>query len=182
MAIKSTVFKVQLSIADLTRHYYQDHALTVARHPSETDVRMLMRLVVFALNAHEHLQFTKGLGSVEEPDLWQIDLTGEIQHWIELGQPVEKRIRQSCSKANRVSIYTYQRGAANAWLESIKDQILRFKHLSITHLAVLDEAVVGEMVDRTMKLHCLIDEDRVLLTDDAHSLTVELKSLKAVST
>src|SRR5437660_268976 len=117
MALKSTVFKVALNIADMNRQHYQDHALTLARHPSETDLRMILRIIVYALNAHEHLQFTKGLGSAEEPDLWQLDLTGAIKHWIELGQPVEKRIRQSCSKAGRVSIYTYQRGGAMLWYD-----------------------------------------------------------------
>src|SRR3954463_16368372 len=98
MAIKSTVFKVALNIADMNRNYYQDHALTIARHPSETDLRMIVRIVAFALNAHERLQFTKGLADVDEPDLWQLALTGDVEHWIDLGQPLEKRIRQSCSK------------------------------------------------------------------------------------
>lgn len=119
MAINSTVFKVLLAVADGSRGYYQDHALTVARHPSETDLRMLVRLVAFAANAHERLQFTKGLGDVDEPDLWQMDLTGGIEHWIDLGQPVIKRIRQSCSKAQRVTIYSYQEGAVGPWLSLI---------------------------------------------------------------
>src|SRR4051812_17324174 len=131
MAIGSTVFKVHLSISDVNRNYYQDHALTLARHPSETDLRMMVRLVAFALNAHEHLQLTKGMASADEPDLWEVDLTGEIQHWIDLGHPVEKRIRQSCSKANRVSIYSYQRGGAHHWYESIKEVVERFEHLAI---------------------------------------------------
>src|SRR6478735_4289542 len=115
MAIKSTVFKAELSIADINRGYYEDHVLTIARHPSETNQRMILRLAAFALNAHEHLTFTKGLSDVDAPDIWQKSLTGEIEHWIELGQPLEKRIRQACGKASHVSIYTYQRGATQNW-------------------------------------------------------------------
>ncbi|MDQ3232714.1 MAG: YaeQ family protein, partial [Pseudobdellovibrionaceae bacterium] len=106
MAIKSTIFKVDLTIADSHRGYYEDHALTLAKHPSETNQRMILRLAVFALNAHENLQFTKGLSEMDEPDMWQKSLTGDIEHWIELGQPQDKRIRQSCGKSDRVSIYT----------------------------------------------------------------------------
>jgi uncharacterized protein YaeQ len=178
MALKSTVFKVSLSISDITRGYYEDHALTIARHPSETDVRMLVRIIAFALNAHEHLQFTKGLSSVDEPDLWQIDLTGEIQHWIDLGQPVEKRIRQSCSKANRVTIYTYQKSAAHHWWKSVRDTLERFEHLSVMHLAIVDESVIERLVDRTMTLSCVIEDGLVMLTDGVSSLSVEVEKLQ----
>ncbi len=179
MALKSTVFKVNLSVADLGRQYYADHALTIARHPSETDIRMLVRVVAFALNAHERLQFTKGLSNAEEPDLWQLDLTGDIEHWIDLGQPAEKRIRQSCSKANRVSIYTYQKRAAGPWFADIKDSLERFKHLSVTHLAVSDEKLLSAMIDRTMDLQCTIDEQQVLVTNSVESLTIDMDVAKA---
>ena len=182
MAIKSTVFKVHLSVADLNRHYYEDHVLTLARHPSETDLRMLVRVVAFALNAHEHLQCAKGLSSTEEPDLWQIDLTGQIQHWIELGQPDEKRVRQSCSKANHVSVYSYQRGA-HVWFEAIKDKIDRFDHLTIALLTILDESAVERLIDRTMRLNCLIEDDQVLLTNsNSDSLAVSVTTVKAPQT
>ncbi len=178
MAIKSTIFKVHLGISDLRRQYYEEHELTVARHASETDLRMVLRLVAFALNAHEHLAFTKGLGAAEEPDLWQVDLTGEIQHWIELGQPVEKRLRQSCGKARRVSVYTYQKGASKVWYEGMKDKMERFEHLEVTHLGVSDESGLAAMIDRSMKLHCLIEDGQVLLTDDAeNSVAIELTAL-----
>jgi len=179
MALKSTVFKVKLSVADLNRQYYEDHSLTIARHPSETDIRMVVRVVAFALNAHEHLQFTKGLSDADEADLWQIDLTGDIEHWIDLGQPNEKRIRQSCSKANRVSIYTYQKRAAGPWFADIKDSLERFKHLSVTHLAIQDEAAVSALVDRTMELHCTIEDNHILLVGNGQSLTIDMDVAKA---
>ncbi len=175
MAIKSTIFKVNLNISDMNRNYYQEHAFTLARHPSETDVRMLVRIIVFALNAHEHLQFTKGLGSAEEPDIWEVDLTGQVQHWIDLGQPNEKRIRQSCSKASRVSIYTYASHKNNVahWYETVKETALRFEHLQVSYLTVGDQAGVEKFIDRTMNLNCMIQSDEVMVADEKNSLTIQ---------
>ena len=96
MAIKSTIFKAELQISDMDRHYYQTHVLTIARHPSETDERMMVRILAFALNADEALEFTKGISTQDEPDIWRKSLSGEIECWIDLGQPDEKRIRKAC--------------------------------------------------------------------------------------
>ncbi len=106
MALKATIFKAELHIADMDRHHYGDHALTIARHPSETDERMMMRIVAFALNAHEDLVFTKGLSTENEPDLWQKSLSDDIELWIDLGQPDDKRIRKACGRAQQVMMAT----------------------------------------------------------------------------
>lgn len=179
MAIKSTVFKAQLTISDLNRNYYADHALVLARHPSETDLRMLLRVVAFALNAHERLQFAKGLADADEPDIWQMDLTGQIEHWIELGHPTDKRLRQSCGKSRQVSVYSYQRGGAGLWYETVKDTAARFDHLKIQHLAVADEKAALAFVDRTMTLNCMIEDDQVLISNDAGSLAVTVSGVQA---
>lgn len=163
----------------MTRHYYHDHVLTVAQHPSETDLRMLMRIVCFGLNAAEQLKFGKGISSADEPDVWEVDLTGQIVHWIDLGQPAEKRLRQACGKAGRVSIYTYQRGAAFNWYSEIKSSVERFKHLKITHLAIEDESAVARLLERTMNLTCTIEDGSVMLSNHAESLTVQLQTLKS---
>lgn len=178
MALKSTVFKIHLSIADLNRHYYEDHALTLARHPSETDLRMMMRLVAFALNADERLHFTRGLCVDDEPELWRQDYSGDIEHWIDLGQLEENRIRKACSRAEKVSIYTYQRGSALPWLESLRNKIQRFKHLHITHLQLAETDSLDDFVERSMRLNCTIQDEQVLLTKDWQSLTIEAEVLK----
>ena len=116
---KATIFKAGLQIADLDRHYYGDHALTLARHPSETDERMMVRILAFALNADERLKFSKGLCVDDEPDLWRKDLTDDIELWIDLGQPDEKRIRKACARAERVTIYAYQPRAARIWWSQV---------------------------------------------------------------
>ncbi len=99
MALKSTIFKAELQISDMGRNYYGDHSLTLARHPSETDERMMVRLLAFALHAHEALVFADSIGNDEEPSLWQKDLTGAVQVWIGVGQPDVKRIRKACGRA-----------------------------------------------------------------------------------
>ncbi len=181
MAIKATIFKLNLSISDMNRGYYQDHALTIARHPSETDLRMLVRIAVFALHAHEYLQFTKGLSDSDEPDLWQKSLTGDIDHWIELGQPTEKRIRQSCGKSALVSIYTYQKRAAQVWFEGIKSSLGRFDNLNVIQLELADEKVVERIIDRSMDLTCLIEDEHLLLNSPTENLSISLEILKKAS-
>ena len=110
MALKATIFKAELQIADMDRNYYHDHALTIARHPSETDERMMVRLLAYALHADETLSFGKGLSTDDEPDLWQKDLTGAIELWIDVGQPDEKRIRKACGRARQVFVRLIRHG------------------------------------------------------------------------
>ena len=93
MAAKATIFKAELQVTDLDRHYYASHALTLAQHPSETETRLLVRLIAFALHADERLEFGRGLSDEDEPALWRRDYTGAIEQWIELGQPDESRLR-----------------------------------------------------------------------------------------
>ena len=123
MAQKSTIYKVELSVSDMDRHYYETHKLTVAKHPSETDERMMVRILAFALNAHEHLEMTKGISTDDEPDIWQKSLSGELELWVSLGLPSEKIIRQSCGKANEVIIYAYGfRNAQRSPLSNLKSK------------------------------------------------------------
>jgi uncharacterized protein YaeQ len=170
MAIKSTIFKAELQITDMDRHYYADHQLTIARHPSENDERMMVRLLAFALNASESLQFTKGLSTDDEPDLWQKSLSDEIELWIDLGQPDEKRIRKACGRSRRVIICIYQHGSGKQWWEQNRSKLVRFENLSIVSFA--DEAVaeLGQMAERSMRLQCTIQDDHLWFTDGDQSV------------
>jgi uncharacterized protein YaeQ len=133
MALNATIIKAELHVADMDRHYYQQHNLTLAQHPSETAERLVLRLLVFALHANEFLAFTKGLSTDDEPDLWQKSLTGDIELWIELGQPSDKRIRKACGRAQRVVIYSYGR-SADPWWKQQQPQLTRFDNLSVFHV------------------------------------------------
>ena len=107
MALKATIFKAVLNIADLDRGVYLDANLTLARHPSETDLRLIVRLLAWALNAHDDLAFTKGLCADDEPELWLKNLHGGIEHWIEVGLPDERRLKKGCNRSEQVTLYTY---------------------------------------------------------------------------
>ena len=178
MAIKSTIFKADIQVSNLDTHHYQDYPLTIARHPSENDGRMMIRLLAFALHAHENLNFTKGLCEDDEPDLWQKSLSDEIEVWIDLGQPEEKRIRKACARASQVFIYTYNERSADKWFESIQSKLTRFNHLSI--ISVPDTAVkdMSAMAKRNMQLQYMIQDGEVMLSDGESSVTIELKTLK----
>jgi uncharacterized protein YaeQ len=169
MAISSTINKVALNIADMDRHYYESHELTVAQHPSETDFRFMIRLVAFMANAHERLSFTKGIDSSEEPDLWQKSLTDEIELWIDLGQPDEKRIRKACGRAKKVIIYTYHDGKAKVWWEQQQTKLQRFNNLTVIHI---NAEGIETMIKRSMTLQCNIQDGEIYLNDDNLNLTI----------
>ena len=134
MALTATIYKAALHIADMDRHYYQDHALTIARHPSETDERMMVRVLAFMRHAHEALLFGKGLSTEDEPDLWQKDLTGVVDLWIDVGQPDDKSIRKACGRAKQVVIYTYGGRGADLWWEQSRATLERSKNLTVMNL------------------------------------------------
>ncbi len=172
MAIKSTIFKAELQIADMDRNYYHDHALTVARHPSENDERMMLRILAFALHAHERLSFTKGLSSEDEPDLWQKSLSDEIELWIDLGLPDEKRIRRACGRAREVIIYTYNRSGADAWWQKMQGKLQRFSNLSIINIDDASVTTLAGFSQRTMQLQFTIADGTTLLSNGEQSLEV----------
>lgn len=165
MAIKSTVFKVELQVSDMDRHYYQRHELTIARHPSETDERMMLRLLVFALHASETLEFTRGISSQDEPDIWQKDLTGNIELWIDLGQPDEKRLRKACGRAGEVFVYSYADRAAAIWRDQNLQAWQRFDNLTVCHLSETECEPLAAMAQRNMQLQCTIQDGEIWFGD-----------------
>lgn len=175
MALSSTINKISLNIADMDRHYYQSHDLTVAQHPSETDLRFMMRLVAFMVNASESLAFTKGIDSDDEPDLWQKSLTDDIESWIDLGQVDEKRIRKACGRAEQVIIYTYHERKSKVWWQQQQEKCERFTNLSVFHI---NAEGLDAMAKRSMQLQCNIQDGEIYLNDDDSSFTITLNRLK----
>jgi len=179
MAIKATVFKANLQIADMERHYYQDHALTLARHPSETDERMMVRLLVFALHAHLYLEFGQGMTADDEADLWQKDLTGAIELWIDVGLPDEKLIRKASGRANQVVVYCYGGRTAEMWFAQNSSQFERLKNLTVINLPVESTRAIAKLAQRNMQIQCTIQDGQVWLSDGNESVQVERVMLKA---
>lgn len=178
MALKATIYKAKLSIANLNIHHYQDYSLTIAKHPSETDLRMMYRLIAFSLLCQEELEFTKGLSTDSEPDLWKINYDGSIDHWIELGHLDERRIRQACAKAKEVSIFTYQDNLSLSWFESIQKDADRFDHLNIVHLRVKDEQNIEDFVERGMNFSISIEDEEIWLSRDSERIQLECTKVK----
>jgi uncharacterized protein YaeQ len=166
MAQKATIYKVELSVSDMDRHYYETHKLTVAKHPSETDERLMVRILAFALNAHEQLEMTKGLSTDDEPDIWQKSLSGELELWVALGLPSEKVVRQSCGKADAVVIYCYGGRTAEVWWDKIKNSTTRFNNLQVVNLSENETSELANLADRSMKLQVNIQDGEVMVSVD----------------
>ncbi len=169
MAISATINKVSLNIADMDRHYYHQHELTLAMHPSENEYRFMVRVIAFALNAHEQLAFTKGLSTDDEPEAWQKSLTDDIELWIDFGQVDEKRIRKACGRAKQVLIYTYHERKAKIWWEQSQQKLVRHSNLKVYHIAAEGAEA---LVSRNMQLQINIDDGTVSLSNDDHHFSV----------
>lgn len=173
MALKATIFKATLNIADMDRHYYADHHLTIAQHPSETDERMMIRLLAFALNAGEHLEFTKGLSTDDEPELWQKSLSDEIELWIELGLPEEGRLRKACNRSRQVILYTYGGRAVPLWWDKHHHKLSRFDNLTIVNLPQEATEALARLAHRSMSLQVTIQDGVVGIADDSQHVQLE---------
>lgn len=173
MALKSTIFKLELEVSDINQNLYQTYSLTIAQHPSENDERMIVRILLFTLHADEALSFTKGLSSEDEPALWKLDLTNHIEIWIDQGQPDEDRIRKACNRAGQVFIYTYNQRSATVWWKQIKNKLSRFDNLTVIHLADDISQVLARFAQRNMQLQCTIQDDQILLSNSDECIAVE---------
>jgi uncharacterized protein YaeQ len=177
MALKASIFKADLQIADIDRHYYHEHGLTIARHPSETEERMMVRLLAFACHADAGLAFGKGLSDVEEPDLWRKDLTGAIDLWIEVGQPDEKHIRKACSRAAQVVIYSYGSNGA-LWWSQVATKVRHLKNLTVLAVPAPSAQSLARLAQRTMQLQCTIDDGEIWMRTEQAAVPVTLTTLQ----
>jgi uncharacterized protein YaeQ len=173
MALKATIYKAELQISDMDRQYYAGHELTLAQHPSETAERLMVRLLAFALHAHERLEFGRGLSTDDEPDLWRKSLTGEIEQWIEVGQPDEQRIRKACGRARQVIVINYSGRAADVWWDKIAANLARSKNLTVINIPAATAHALADLADRNMQLQCLIQDGQAQLMSAKASMTVE---------
>lgn len=178
MALKSTIFKAELAVADIDRSYYADHALTLARHPSETDERLMVRVLAFALNADPQLAFGRGLSADDEPDLWRRDLTGAIEQWIDVGLPDERSLRKACGRAPSVVVYTYGGRAVTLWWERVRATLDAQAGLAVHEVPMAASAALAALASRSMRLQCTIQDGHVWLGDASTSVPVELVTLK----
>lgn len=171
MALGATICKAELNVVDMDRHYYQQHSLTLAQHPSETNERLMLRLLVFALQASESLNFTKGLSTDDEPDLWQKSLSDQIELWIELGLPSEKRLKKASGRAQRVMVYTYGSGSAEQWWKQMQAPLARFKNISVYHIDPNTTEALAKLVQRNMDVQVSIQDGEITWNSNDQSLS-----------
>lgn len=179
MALKATVHRAELQISDLDRHYYATHSLTLAQHPSETDARLMVRLLAFALYADERLAFGRGLSADGEPDLWLKSLTGEIDHWIELGQPEEADLRRACGRARRVTLVGYSGRAFDIWWEKNATALARCGNLDVITLPAGAAEALSGMLTRGMRLQCLVQDGEMQWMSESATVNVTPMVLQA---
>ena len=182
MAIKATIYKAQLQLADMDRGIYADHSLTLARHPSETDERMMVRLLAYALNVPADddagaLAFGAGVSDADEPDLWQRDLTGAVTHWIEIGQPDERRLLRASGRAERVTVIVYS-AAAPIWWKGIENRITRASNIAVWQIPADESQALAELAERGMQLQCNVQDGTAWIGSGARSVEVTPVRLK----
>lgn len=185
MALKSTIYKANVQIADIDHGYYADHALTLARHPSETDERMMVRLVALTLEAYKlqsicngdgTLAFGAGMSDPDEPDVILKDFTGANRLWVEVGQPEDKPVIKACGKSNEVALYAFSH-AAPVWWKGIQTKLTRPQNLSVY---LIESAVAKELetlAERSMNLQATIQEGALTLSSDKGAVQIEPQRL-----
>ena len=176
MALKATIYKAQLQLSDMDRGVYGEHALTIARHPSETDERMMIRVLAYALNApattdHGALELAKSLWDVDEPDLWQKDLTGQIMHWIDVGQPDDRRILRASPRAERVSVYSFA-SSTSVWWGNVANKITRTRNVAVWQIEAAQSQALAALTQRSMQLQVSVQDGTVYLSEGDRSVEI----------
>ena len=180
MALKAIIYKAKVSFSDLDRNVYCDHELTIARHPSETEERMMIRLLAFVLNAPENndlgkLEFGKDMWEADEPALSQHDLTGLLMHWIELGQPDEKKLVRVCGRSKKVSVYSFA-NTAPTWWAGLAGKFTRVSNLTVWQIPAAESQALAALADRSMNLQITLQEGILFVGEGDR--TVEITPVK----
>ena len=173
MALKATIFKVDLAVADMDRNHFADYSLTLARHPSENDARMMVRLLAFMRYADEFLVFGKGLSTDEEPDLWRKELTGVIDLWIVVGQPDERWLRKASGRSERVAVFSYGGRVAEIWWEQNRAVLEKLPNLTVFRLSAESTQELAALANRAMNLQCMTQDGEMLITGEGDAVRVE---------
>ena len=185
MALKSTVYKATLQVADMDRAHYRDHLLTLALHPSETEERLMIRVLAHALQAPNDdtdtpLLQARGLSDTDEPDLWQHDRTGELLHWIEVGQPDDRRLAKACGRSRRVTVYTYA-SSTPVWWKGLADKVARLENLAVWQIDPAASKALAGLATRAMQLQVTVQDGLVWINSGSDTVELHPESLKTAS-
>lgn len=173
MALGATVYKAVVDVSDTDRHYYAEHKLTLARHPSETEARLMVRLLAFCLRAHQDLEFTRGLSTVDEPEVWRKDPTGQVLEWIDVGQPAFDRLKKARGRSERVFVYSFGRGREQ-WLQTEAEKIATLPAVTLVHLQEDEVEALAQLAAKNMSLSVCISDGVVYITSGADTVSVHV--------
>lgn len=173
MALKATIYKAAVNIADMDRHFFHDANLTLAQHPSETEQRMMLRLLAWICHADERLIFTRGLSADEEPEIWLKNDHNGLELWVELGLPDERRLKKACSQSAQVVLYAYGERAARVWWPQIQDKVAAHKNLRVRFLDDQQLAQLSALASRNMTLQATLQEEIIWLSDAQTNLEIQ---------
>jgi len=175
MAIKPTIYKLNIVLSDMNREYYDSLSLTLAQHPSETIERMMVRVLAYCINAEERLTFTKGLSEVEEPDIWTLEYNGEVSLWVDVGEPDPERIKKACRKSKNVKVYSFNT-KSDVWWEQSR---IKFESLNASYYRFDWESIQGlaRSVERTMNLSIMLSGDSAYVSHGVESCEVTWERL-----
>ncbi|MEY2842042.1 MAG: hypothetical protein RI920_79 [Pseudomonadota bacterium] len=182
MAIKATIFKAQINLADMDRQVYADIAVTIARHPSETDERMMVRALALALgwpaNTNEGtLELAKDMWDVDEPALWHKNYSDEILHWVDVGQPDDKRVMKACGRARQVSVWAFQ-NSTPIWWEGMVNKVSRASNLTVWQVPTEQSQALAAMAQRSMQLQMTVQDGTVWVNDGTHNVEITPQALR----
>ncbi|GBU11513.1 hypothetical protein AwEntero_01140 [Enterobacterales bacterium] len=178
MALKATIYKAAINIADMDRNFYYDANLTLAQHPSETEQRMMLRLLAWICHADERLSFTRGLSAEDEPEIWRKNDHGGIELWVELGLPDEKRLKKACNQSRHVVLYVYSERAAKVWWPSVQSKANSFGNLTVRFI---DDELLAQLTafaNRNMILQATLQDGTIWLSDAQNNLEIQFSEWK----
>ena len=174
MAIKATIYKAQLHISDMDRHVYANPSLIIARHPSETDERMMVRVLALAMgwpaDSNEGtLELAKDMWDTDEPALWHKNFSGELLHWIDVGQPDDKRMMKACGRAGRVTVWAFQ-SSTPVWWEAMAGKLTRANKLTVWHLPTEQSQALAALAQRSMQLQMSVQDGTIWIGEGEASV------------
>ncbi|CAH0291105.1 YaeQ family protein [Erwinia aphidicola] len=175
MALKATIYKATVNVADMDRNVFIDNTLTLARHPSETEERLMLRLLAWLVHANERLTFTRGLSAEDEPEIWQLNDHNGIDVWVDLGLPEERRIKKACSRSQHVWLYTYNGRAAQPWWQQNQNKLTQHDNLTIRYISDEQLSALVQLASRSMTLQATIQDGTIWLSDNSHHLEIQFE-------
>jgi len=182
MAIKATIFKAQIQLADMDRHVYTDDiSLTIARHPSETDERMMIRVLALVMGWPKDqmagtMELAKDMWDTDEPALWHKNYVNEIVHWVDVGQPDDKRLMKACGRANRVTLWVFH-SSTDVWWNTIANKLTRADKLTVWQVPSEQSLELSKMAARSMQLQFTVQDGSIWIANGKDSVEIHPQRL-----